>query len=304
MTQSAEGGALIDGRALAARLRRGLARQVAVLREDHGVVPTLAVVLVGNDPASCLYVANKKRAAESIGIKSIVHHLPEETSQDSVLRQVASLSADPAVNGILVQLPLPRQIDTATVLRAINPAKDVDGLTIENAGRLACGLRGLVPCTPLGCLSLIRTVFDDTALSGKRAVVVGRSNLVGRPMAQLLLRHNCTVTIAHSLTRDLAEVTRTAEILVVAAGCPQLIGADGIKPGAVVIDVGIHHDADGGLVGDVRTEEVRRVARAVTPVPGGVGPMTIACLLANTLVATCCQRELAAPDVFAPSFLG
>ena len=285
---------VIDGRAMAKSLRQRLKNHVDVLMADHKILPSLAVVLVGDDPASQIYVSSKQKAAEKTGIRSIVHRLPKETSQDEVLKLVKKLNDDKNINGILVQLPLPRQIDTATILRAISPAKDVDGLTVENAGRLASGLPGLFPCTPLGCLALIRAVRPS--LSGLQAVVVGRSNLVGRPMAQLLLRENCTVTIAHSRTPQLAEVTKRADILVVAAGKRGLIKADAIKPGATVIDVGINRLPDGSLCGDIDFAEVARVAGHVTPVPGGVGPMTIAYLLANTVTAACRQHQLTLPD--------
>lgn len=285
---------VIDGRALAQALRARLKNHVQVLVEDHKVLPALAVVLVGDDPASHIYVTNKQRAAEKAGIRSIVHRLPRETSQDEVLKLLRKLNDDKKIHGILVQLPLPRQIDAATILRAISPAKDVDGLTVENAGRLASGLNGLFPCTPLGCLALIRQARPQ--LSGLHAVVVGRSNLVGKPMAQLLLRENCTVTVVHSRTPDLAAQTRQADIVVVAAGKRGLIAADAIKSGAVVIDVGINRAADGSLTGDVDFDAVSRVAGAITPVPGGVGPMTIAYLLANTVTAACRQNELTSPD--------
>lgn len=285
----------IDGRKLARELRARLKHHVQVLVEDHKILPALAVVLVGDDPASHIYVANKQKAAEKTGIRSIVHKLPRETSQDELLKLIKKLNDDKKLNGILVQLPLPKQIDTATILRAISPAKDVDGLTVENAGRLASGLNGLFPCTPLGCLALIRTARPQ--LSGLHAVVVGRSNLVGKPMAQLLLRENCTVTVVHSRTPQLHALTKLADIVVVAAGKQGLIKAEAIKPGAVVIDVGINRTPDGALTGDVDFDAVSRVAGAITPVPGGVGPMTIAYLLANTVTAACRQNELTLPDL-------
>lgn len=285
---------VIDGRALALSLRARLKNQVQVLIEDHKILPALAVVLVGDDPASHVYVANKQKAAEKTGIRSIVHKLPRETSQDEVLKLIKKLNDDKKINGILVQLPLPKQIDTATILRAISPGKDVDGLTVENVGRLASGLNGLFPCTPLGCMALIRQVRPQ--LAGLNAIVVGRSNLVGKPMAQLLLRENCTVTLAHSRTANLAALTKMADIVVVAAGKRGLIKAEGIKPGAVVIDVGINRQPDGSLTGDVDFDAVAQVAGAITPVPGGVGPMTIAYLLANTVTAACRQNELTSPD--------
>ncbi len=285
---------ILDGRKLARTLRERIKNQVQVLIEDHKILPALAVVLVGDDPASHIYVANKQKAAEKTGIRSIVHKLPRETSQDELLKLIKKLNDDKKINGILVQLPLPKQIDTATILRAISPAKDVDGLTVENAGRLATGQNGLFPCTPLGCLALIRQARPQ--LSGLHAVVVGRSNLVGKPMAQLLLRENCTVTVVHSRTPNLAALTKLADIVVVAAGKQGLIKSEAIKPGAVVIDVGINRTADGGLTGDVDYSAASAIASAITPVPGGVGPMTIAYLLANTVTAACRQNELTSPD--------
>lgn len=286
---------IIDGRALAKKLRESIARHVAVLVEDHKILPGLAVILVGDDPASVLYVNNKKKAAAEVGIRSFVHHLPKNTSQDEVLKLVQTLNREKKTNGILVQLPLPKQIDANTVLKSIDPLKDVDGLHIENIGRLVSGLPGLAPCTPLGCLALIKSVEKN--LAGLHAVVVGRSNLVGRPMTQLLLRENCTVTMCHSRTPQLSHVTRQADILVVAAGKAGLVRADGVKPGAIVIDVGINRTKDGGIVGDVDFKDVLKVAGHVTPVPGGVGPMTIACLLGNTVAAACRQNELTAPHL-------
>lgn len=286
--------AVIDGKALAARLRESIARHVEVLVTDHKILPGLAVVLVGDDPASLIYVTNKKKAAVKAGIRSFVHHLPAATSQDEVLKLVQQLNRDKKVHGILIQMPLPKQIDTATVLRAIDPQKDVDGLHIENVGRLASGLPGMAPCTPLGCIALIRTVHRS--LAGLHAVVIGRSNLVGKPMVQLLLRENCTVTICHSRTPNIAHLAREADILVAAAGKPRLVRADWIKPGAVVIDVGINRQGE-KIVGDVDFENVSKVAGHITPVPGGVGPMTIACLLGNTVAAACRQNELTVPHI-------
>lgn len=285
---------IIDGRALARDLRARLKNHVQVLVEDHKILPALAVVLVGDDPASHIYVTNKQKAAEKTGIRSIVHKLPRETSQDELLKLIKKLNDDKKIHGILVQLPLPKQIDTATILRAISAEKDVDGLTIENAGRLASGLNGLFPCTPLGCMALIRQARPQ--LAGLTAIVIGRSNLVGKPMAQLLLRENCTVTVAHSRTANLAALTKQADIVVVAAGKSGLVNADAIKPGAVVIDVGINRKADGTLTGDVDFASVSRVAGYITPVPGGVGPMTIAYLLANTVTAACRHNELVSPN--------
>lgn len=291
---TAERGAVIDGKVVARKLRQSIAHHVDVLVGDHKIMPGLAVVLVGEDPASQIYVANKEKMAVAAGMRSYVHRLPKNTSQDSLLELLRKLNKDKKVHGILVQMPLPRQIDTATVLRAIDPLKDVDGLHIENAGRLASGLPGLVPCTPLGCLTLLRGIVPN--MSGLHAVIVGRSNLVGKPMAQLLLRENCTVTIAHSRTPQLPHLTRQADILVVAVGQPQLVKADWVKPGAIVLDVGINR-AEGRIVGDVDFENVRGVAGYITPVPGGVGPMTIACLLGNTVAACCRQNELTVPEL-------
>lgn len=285
---------VIDGKALATALRESIARHVTVLKEDHDIHPGLAVVLVGDDPASQVYVRNKEKAAKEAGFNSFVHRLPKNTSQDEVLSLIRKLNKNKKVHGILIQLPLPRQIDSATVLKALAPEKDVDGLTIENTGRLASGLSALVPCTPLGCLILLRQTLKN--LSGLHAVVIGRSNLVGKPMAQLLLRENCTVTIAHSRTHDLPHVCRQADIVVAAVGKAQLVKADWIKPGAIVIDVGINRN-ESGLVGDVDFDAVAKVAAHITPVPGGVGPMTVACLLGNTLTAACRQNELTVPNL-------
>jgi methylenetetrahydrofolate dehydrogenase (NADP+)/methenyltetrahydrofolate cyclohydrolase len=282
---------IVDGKAFAARLRARIAEAVAELAGE-GLQPGLAVVLVGEDPASQVYVRNKARQTAEAGMRSFEHRLDAATGQADLLDLVARLNADPAVHGILVQLPLPPQIDAAAVIGAIDPAKDVDGFHVLNAGRLATGQEALVPCTPLGCLMLLRDRLGDD-LSGLRAVVLGRSNIVGKPMAQLLLGADATVTIAHSRTRDLPAVCREADILVAAVGRAKMVGADWIKPGATVIDVGINRQAPaepGGtskLVGDVDFEAVSQVAGAITPVPGGVGPMTIACLLANTLTAAC-----------------
>jgi methylenetetrahydrofolate dehydrogenase (NADP+)/methenyltetrahydrofolate cyclohydrolase len=286
---------IIDGKAAAAQLTASVAAQVADLKLKN-IRPGLAVVLVGNDPASAVYVRNKARQTEAVGMHSVEHRLAEDTSQVELLDLIARLNADPEIDGILVQLPLPRQIDANTVIEAIDPAKDVDSFHPLNVGRLFAGLDGPKPCTPLGSLILIKSVRPD--LSGLHAVVVGRSNIVGKPMAQLLLNENCTVTIAHSRTKDLPAVCRSADILVAAVGRAEMIRGDWIKPGATVIDVGINRVLDPGsvegksrLVGDVAFNEVIDIAGAVTPVPGGVGPMTIACLLYNA-VQGCSQRRL------------
>jgi methylenetetrahydrofolate dehydrogenase (NADP+)/methenyltetrahydrofolate cyclohydrolase len=274
---------IIDGKAFAEGLRGRLATEVAALKAQHGFVPGLAVVLVGEDPASQVYVRNKAKQTSEVGMASFEHKLAKETGQAELLALVERLNADPKVNGILVQLPLPKQIDPQAVLDAIDPAKDVDGFHVVNAGKLATGGKALVPCTPLGCLMLLKDRLGD--LSGKRAVVVGRSNIVGKPMAQLLLGESCTVTIAHSRTRDLAGECRRAEILIAAVGKPEMIRGDWVQPGATVIDVGINRierDGKTKLVGDVAYDEAVKVAGAITPVPGGVGPMTIALLLSNT----------------------
>jgi len=286
---------IIDGKAFAEGLRGRLATEVAALKAQHGFVPGLAVVLVGEDPASQVYVRNKAKQTSEVGMASFEHKLAKETGQAELLALVERLNADPKVNGILVQLPLPKQIDPQAVLDAIDPAKDVDGFHVVNAGKLATGGKALVPCTPLGCLMLLKDRLGD--LSGKRAVVVGRSNIVGKPMAQLLLGESCTVTIAHSRTRDLPGECRRAEILIAAVGKPEMIRGDWVQPGATVIDVGINRierDGKTKLVGDVAYDEAVKVAGAITPVPGGVGPMTIAVLLQNTLTAARRQRGLPA----------
>lgn len=288
---------LIDGKAFAARLRGRIAQEVARIKADHGVTPGLAVVLVGEDPASAVYVRSKGRATVEVGMNSYEHRLPAETSQAELLALIARLNADAAVNGILVQLPLPAHLDETAVINAIAPEKDVDGFTVLNAGRLATGQRAMVPCTPLGCLMLLRDRLGS--LSGKDALVIGRSNIVGKPMAQLLLADSATVTVAHSRTTDLPALCRRADIVVAAVGRPRFVQGDWIKPGAVVIDVGINR-TEAGLVGDVDFESVRKVAGAITPVPGGVGPMTIACLLANTLTATARVNGLAEPQGLTP----
>ena len=292
---------IIDGKAFAEALRARLARQAAALKAEHGLVPGLAAVLVGNDPASEVYVRSKARATREAGMNSFEHRLAANTDEAGLLELVRRLDADPAVHGILVQLPLPKQIREAAVIDRLDPAKDIDGFHALNAGRLATGGEGMVPCTPLGCLMLLKDRVGD--LSGKRAIVLGRSNIVGKPMAQLLLRENCTVTIAHSKTRDLPAECRRAEIVVAAVGKAEMVKGDWIAPGAVVIDVGINRipapSADNPgrtrLVGDVAFAEALPRAGAITPVPGGIGPMTIACLLANTLTAACRQNGVALP---------
>ena len=296
-TAAGTGGKIIDGKAFAAGLRRRIAEQVRMLQAKHSFTPGLAVVLVGENPASKVYVKNKGEQTKESGMNSFEHKLADTTGQAELLALVDRLNKDAAVNGILVQLPLPKQIDPQAVLNAIDPDKDVDGFHVVNAGRLATGGQGLVPCTPLGCLLLLKDRLGD--LTGKRAVVVGRSNIVGKPMAQLLLNENCTVTIAHSRTRDLAAECRRADIVIAAVGKAEMVRGDWIAPGATVIDVGINRvEAGNGktrLVGDVAYAEAFPHAGAITPVPGGVGPMTIACLLQNTLTAACRQRGIAVP---------
>ena len=288
--------AIIDGKAFAAGVRGRVGAHVAALKA-RGVVPGLAVVLVGEDPASAVYVKNKGIQTREAGMASFEHKLPAETPEADLLALIGRLNADPAVHGILVQLPLPRHMNTDLVINAIAPAKDVDGFHISNVGLLGTGQKAMVPCTPLGCLMLLRDRLGD--LSGLEAVVVGRSNIVGKPMAQLLLGASCTVTIAHSRTRDLPAVCRRADILVAAVGRPEMIPGAWVKPGAVVIDVGINRierDGKTRLVGDVDFASAAQVAGAITPVPGGVGPMTIACLLANTLTACCRANNLPEPE--------
>ena len=284
--------AIIDGKAHAAALRARVAEAVKSL-SAQGLRPGLAVVLVGEDPASAVYVRSKGRATEEAGMAGVTHRLPADTTSEALLGLIHRLNSDPQVHGILVQLPLPAHLDPAAVIAAIDPAKDVDGFHVENAGRLATGQPALVPCTPLGCLMLLKATLGS--LSGAEAVVVGRSNIVGKPMAQLLLSADCTVTVAHSRTRDLAETCRRADILVAAVGRPQMIPGGWIRPGATVIDVGINRVAQ-GLVGDVDFVSAEAVAGAITPVPGGVGPMTIACLLANTVTAAARAAGLAVPE--------
>jgi len=292
---------IIDGKAFAATVRGQVADHVARLKSDHGIIPGLAVVLVGEDPASQVYVRSKGKQTVEVGMNSYEHKLDADTPEADLLALIDQLNADPAVHGILVQLPLPGHLDEALVINAIDPAKDVDGFHISNVGLLATGQKSMVPCTPLGCLMMLRDHLGS--LSGLNAVVVGRSNIVGKPMAQLLLRDSCTVTVAHSRTRDIQEVTRRADIVVAAVGRPEMVTGDWIKPGATVIDVGINRidapekgEGKTRLVGDCQFDSCAEVAGAITPVPGGVGPMTIACLLANTLTACCRANALAEPE--------
>jgi methylenetetrahydrofolate dehydrogenase (NADP+)/methenyltetrahydrofolate cyclohydrolase len=288
---------LIDGKAFAAQLREAIGRCAATLKAEHGLVPGLAAVLVGEDPASQVYVRNKEKQTVEAGMASVGRRLPADVSEADLMAVVAELNADPAVHGILVQLPLPDHIAEKPVIEMIDVAKDVDGFHPLNVGALSSGEEGLVPCTPRGCMMLLHDVLGD--LTGMNAVVVGRSNIVGKPIAQLLLAANCTVTIAHSRTKDLPGLCRAADILIAAVGRPQMIKGDWIKPGAAVIDVGINRieteDGKTRLVGDVDFEEAVQVAGSITPVPGGVGPMTIACLLENTLIACCRQNGVEVP---------
>lgn len=292
----------IDGKAFAEGLRGRIKARVDELKAEHGFQPGLAVVLVGEDPASQVYVRNKGQQTAEVGMNSIEHKLPADTPQDDLLALVEQLNQDDAVDGILVQFPVPDQIDQQAVVDAIDPSKDVDGLHVVNAGKLASGGSALVSCTPLGCMLLLKDQLGD--LSGLNAVVVGRSNLVGKPVAQLLLKENCTVTIAHSRTKDLPAVCRAADILIAAVGRPEMVRGDWVKPGATVIDVGINRipapekgEGKTRLVGDVAYGEAAEVAGAITPVPGGVGPMTIACLLRNTVEAACRRRGLDVKDI-------
>lgn len=278
---------IIDGKAFAARLRAQIAVEVAELKSSRGITPGLAVILVGEDPASEVYVRNKGKQTLEAGMNSYEFKLPATTSQDELLAKVHALNNDANIHGILVQLPLPKHINEEAVINAIAPEKDVDGFHVINSGKLTTGQKALTPCTPLGCLMLLKDHLGD--LSGKHAVVIGRSNIVGKPMAALLLGEHCTVTIVHSRTKDIAALTRQADILIAAVGKPEMVKADWVKPGAVVVDVGINRvaaeDGKTKIVGDVDFADVSRVAAAITPVPGGVGPMTIACLLHNTLQA-------------------
>lgn len=289
---------VIDGKAFAAKVRGLVGEGVAKLKAEHGITPGLAVVLVGEDPASQVYVRSKGKMTVEVGMTSIEHKLDATTSEADLLALIDQLNSDPAIHGILVQLPLPDHLDSDLVINSIDPAKDVDGFHISNVGLLGTGQKSMVPCTPLGSLMMLRDHLGS--LSGMNAVVIGRSNIVGKPMAQLLLGDSCTVTIAHSRTKDLASVVRQADIVVAAVGRPQMVPGDWIKPGATVIDVGINRieKPEGGtrLVGDVDYDSCAAVAGAITPVPGGVGPMTIACLLANTLTACCRANGLQEPE--------
>src|SRR4051812_19361033 len=290
---------IIDGKIIAAELRERVAAEVARVKRDHDLTPGLAVVLVGSDPASQIYVRSKHKQTQAAGMASFEHVLPADVSQDELLALVGKLNRDAAVHGILVQLPLPKSLDTESVIAAIDPAKDVDGLHPSNAGRLAAGLPALSPCTPLGCIMLSKSVHKS--LEGMNAIVIGRSNLVGRPLVQLLLNENATVTIAHSRSRDLATLCARADLVYAAVGRPEMVRGSWIKQGATVIDVGINRisgdDGKTRLVGDVAFDEALKVAGAITPVPGGVGQMTVACLLVNTLRAACAIRGLPPPAV-------
>ena len=290
---------VIDGKAIAAELRARVAAEVTRVKQDHGLTPGLAVVLVGNDPASEVYVRSKHKQTQEAGMASFEHVLPADVAQGDLIALVQKLNNDPTVHGILVQLPLPKGLDTQAVINAIDPAKDVDGLHPVNAGRLASGMNALSPCTPLGCIILAKSVHPS--LEGMNAIVIGRSNLVGRPLVQLLLNENATVTIAHSRSRDLPKLTAQADLVFAAVGKPEMVRGDWIKPGATVIDVGINRlpaaDGKSKLVGDVAYQEALKTAGAITPVPGGVGQMTVACLLVNTLRAACAINGLKAPAV-------
>jgi methylenetetrahydrofolate dehydrogenase (NADP+)/methenyltetrahydrofolate cyclohydrolase len=289
---------IIDGKTIAADLRAAVKTETQRLRAAHGIVPGLAVVLLGDDPASQSYVASKSRAVTDVGMRPFDHHFPASVNEAELLALIQKLNADPAVHGILVQMPLPPEIDAKLVVAAVNPAKDVDGFHPLNAGRLVTGLPALAPCTPIACIKLIKTVH--ASLAGREALMVGRSHIVGNPLAQLLLKENATVTIAHTRSRDLPALCRRAEILCVAIGHAELIRGEWIRPGSTVIDIGINRVSAGGksrIVGDVNFAEALEVAGAITPVPGGVGPMTIACLLFNTLRAACMQAGLPAPEI-------
>ncbi|MEO6608998.1 MAG: bifunctional methylenetetrahydrofolate dehydrogenase/methenyltetrahydrofolate cyclohydrolase FolD [Aestuariivirga sp.] len=289
---------IIDGKAFAEGLRKRIGVAVAALKKDHGLTPGLAVVLVGEDPASKVYVANKAKQTVEVGMNSWEHKLDASTSEADLLALVQKLNADPSVHGILVQMPLPKQIDSAKVLNTIDPAKDVDGFHVVNVGRLSTGQDALVACTPTGCVMLAKDTLGD--LTGLNAVVIGRSNIVGKPVAQLLLAENCTVTIAHSKSKDLPGIVRQADLVIAAVGRPEMVKGDWIKPGATVIDVGINRierDGKNKLVGDCDFASCEKVAGHITPVPGGVGPMTIACLLYNTVKAACAIKGIKAPGM-------
>jgi methylenetetrahydrofolate dehydrogenase (NADP+)/methenyltetrahydrofolate cyclohydrolase len=289
---------IIDGKAFSANLRGEIARRVAIIKEQHSVTPGLAVVLVGEDPASQVYVRSKGKQTQEAGMNSYEHKLSAETSQEDLLKLIDQLNNDPDVHGILVQLPLPDHIDEESVINSVSVDKDVDGFHLSNVGRLSIGAKGIVPCTPLGSMMMLKDQLGD--LSGKKAIVVGRSNIVGKPMAALLLKESCTVTIAHSRTQDLPGECRQADIVIAAVGRPEMVKGDWIKPGATVIDVGINRiekeDGSTKLVGDVEFSSASEVAGAITPVPGGVGPMTIACLLHNTLQQACRLNGIEVPE--------
>lgn len=289
---------VIDGKAFAETLRSRIKKAVSELQAKHDIVPGLAVVLVGENSASQIYVRSKARQTAEAGMQSFEHRLPENTSESELVQLVEELNRNPQVNGILVQLPLPAQINSERIINTVNVNKDVDGFHVESTGRLSIGIDSLVPCTPAGCLMLLKQAVGD--LTGQHAVIIGRSNIVGKPVAQLLLKEHCTVTIAHSRTRDLPSACRQADIVIAAVGVPEMVKGDWIKPGATVIDVGINRVADNSgkskLVGDVDYASASEVAGAITPVPGGVGPMTIACLLQNTIIATCRQRQIKLPE--------
>ncbi|KAJ30913.1 bifunctional methylenetetrahydrofolate dehydrogenase/methenyltetrahydrofolate cyclohydrolase FolD [Sulfitobacter pontiacus] len=292
---------IIDGKAFAAQVRGQVAQHVTRLKDDHGITPGLAVVLVGADPASEVYVKSKGKMTKEVGMKSVEHRMADTTSEAELLTLIDTLNNDDTIHGILVQLPLPDHLNEDLVISAIDPAKDVDGFHISNVGLLGTGQKSMVPCTPLGCLMMLRD--HHGTLSGMDAVVIGRSNIVGKPMAQLLLNDSCTVTIAHSRTKDLAAVVRRADIVIAAVGRPEMVPGDWIKPGATIIDVGINRldapergEGKTRLVGDVDFDSCAKVAGAITPVPGGVGPMTIACLLANTVTACCRAHDLPEPE--------
>ncbi len=288
---------IIDGKAFSAKVRTAVADDISTLKKQHNITPGLAVVIVGEDPASQVYVRNKVKQTAEAGMNGFHFEMPDTTSQEDLISKIEELNADPAINGILVQLPLPKHMDEAAVIETITPEKDVDGFHVINSGLLATGGKGMVPCTPLGCLMMLTDTLGD--LSGMKAVVVGRSNIVGKPMAQLLLDANCTVTIAHSRTKDLAAEVAAADIVVAAVGRPEMVKGEWIKEGATVIDVGINRidapergEGKTRLVGDVDFAGASKHAKAITPVPGGVGPMTIACLLKNTVTATCYQKGI------------